>query len=164
MNKISAFESCPATIEGRWAIGQMVRAYDGTCYRVASRGIRYHEGAAPMYGVKPAREPRTAAATQALRAAIAEIARGDQSGLPSGLVLLLRWQDAQPGSMASFPWLEIYAEGYVRAVRPRYEDSPVEGWLHDPKAAARLTQAIAVAPAPHHLPVTNVRQRAVRRA
>lgn len=171
-----AFAAAPATIEGRYARGQLVA--DGeNVYKVISIGIRYHEDVSNcLYGVAPARAPKEWKATNLLRQTIEKILKWDGIGthdpqsrgvrddkpsaaMPTGLQLVAKWEDGQPDSLASFPYLQVFAGGFVLAIRPNYDDSPSVAWVKDERLAAQLVKAIEVSPKPYYIQSARVRQR-----
>lgn len=169
------FAECAHTIHGRFARGQLVVDYDdGRVWRVVTYGICYHEDVAScIYGVKPARAPREYTATRTLREAIGRVCStgtqepgsraGDESQRPrpdTG-AKIAEWRDGRPDSLASFPYVQIYPGGVIRAVRPIYDDSPIVAWVRDEVLTAKLVAAIKISPDPYHIPDTEVSGRPV---
>lgn len=167
-----AFDAAPATVEGRFAKGQLVADGDRV-WKVVSGGIRYHEDVSTaLYGVAPARPPKEWKATVTLRAAIEKVLRegthtplsrglrGGETGqeVPAGIEVA-RWEDGKPDSLASFPHLRVFDDNLILAVRPIYDDSPVVAWVRDRKLAKIVLEAIAVSPKAYFLPEAQVKER-----
>lgn len=166
------FHECPATIEGR-GIGKgmvFVGESTDTLYRVETIGFRSQEECPPMFGVKPIRPTPEWKATVTLRNAIkgvfergvAERGARNDSGqgqeFPGG-EKVMEWHDGRYDSLASFPYLTVYAGGLLRAVKPNYDDSPSVAWLVDAKLADSVIAAAQVSPRPVKLPEYSVTQK-----
>lgn len=167
-----AWAEAHGSIHGRFAKGLHVLDHSGQCYVTTRPGRRYHEDSSSLlYPVKACRTPPAAAATERLREIIRDVlrtgvhepgSRGGWSAQPDGGVKmdqfesptgseLARWQDAKPGSLASYPHLEVREGGWLRAVQPNYDDSPSMAWLQSPRLAKEAQKLIAKAPRPVHL-------------
>lgn len=77
--------------------------------------------------------------------------RRKKASMPGQLPAELKWEDAEPNSLASFPYLTVHGD-CVRAVQPNSDDSPSIAWKQDAKLCQKIRDAVAKSPTPHHLP------------
>lgn len=177
-----AWGRCTHSIEGHYRRGDLVVdiAAPHTLYRVETRGRRYHEDVpTALYGVcRVSRGPAGWKETLELRRALEHVlSRGTHEPDSRGVeyeggrnlgspmpdtAVVARWQDAVAGSLATRPWIAVHEGGYLRAVSPIYDDSPVITWMHDPKLANKNAALIARTPRPVSVPSAYVRERTTR--
>lgn len=165
------FQEAPFTTEGRFRRDLLVT--DGReVYRIVTHGIRYHEDVdLRLYGATKARAPKEWTATMFVRECIERVlkegtheprSRGGnkkkRADMPVNSPAELRWEDGQPNSMASFPYLTLHGE-YVLATQPNSDDAPSVAWKQDAKLCEKIREAAAIAPTPYHLPTASVRPR-----
>lgn len=143
----------------------LVCDHHGQAWRLARRGVRYHSDVTTLlHGARQARAPKEVAASDRIRAiADATYGRGE---LPAGIGQpIARWIDAPrvAGSMAATPIVEVYADRWIRAVAPVYDDAARVGARQlSAREWAALERDLAVAPRGHRLHAVSVRERSVR--
>lgn len=167
------FQECSHTAEGRFSKGDTIADYSGNLYRIETIGFRYHENvSSALYGAKPIRDTKEYAATRKLRTAIGSIlqtgthepgSRGiavdaDAAKCP-GTEKVAEWRDGRPGSLASFPYIQIYQGYIIRVIRPIYDDAPSIAWVIDTKLARALLAAIEISPKPVNFHEASVKAR-----
>jgi hypothetical protein len=144
----------------------VVSSPDGRVWRLARKGVRYHEDASTLiHGARAARAPAPVAASDRIRAILDSVllAGGDlpaDAGQP-----IATWGDAPhvAGSLAPTASLAVYADRWVRAVRPVYDDAPRVGARQvSTKEQAALMRDLAAAPRGVRLPTVQVSERTVR--
>ena len=144
----------------------LVESGDGRVWRLARKGIRYHSDVlTSLHGARPARAPAPVAASARIRALIDAVILGGGE-LPEGAEPPRTvWRDApgSPGSLAPTATLAVYADGWICASRPVYDDAPRTGARHlDPREAKALARDIERAPRGVRLQCVAVRERMVR--
>jgi hypothetical protein len=143
----------------------VVRSLDGRTWRLARKGIRYHSDCATrIYGARQIRAPKEVAASDRIRTLLESLLGAGE--LPEGIGQpVTRWDDAPdcPGSMAAMPSLTLYADRWVRALVPVYDDAPRTGARQLSQREARdLAKDMAIAPHGVRLQSVSVRERTVR--
>lgn len=165
------FQEAPFTITGRFKRDLLVT--DGRdVYRIVTHGIIYHEDAGSrLYGATKARAPKEWTATMFLHGCVESILkegtheprsrasnRKKRANLPVHSPAEFRWEDGQPNSMASFPFLTLHGD-YVLATSPNSDDAPSVAWKRDAALCKKIREAAAVAPKPYNLPRAEVKPR-----
>ncbi len=167
-----AFDEAKFTVVGRHAKGALVADLSGEVYRLTTIGFSYHEDVSSrIYGAAKARAPKEYTATRALRKVIEDTLRnGTHTPGSRGLAFdaageapppakgteWKSWKDGKMGSLASFPYIEVY-DDIVYAVRPNYDDSPTVAWVQDAKLVKQVLAWIEISPQPY-FGVTEVSQ------
>ena len=143
----------------------VIADHQGQTWRIARKGVRYHEDVPTLlHGARSCRPPPAVAATDRIRA-IAEAILAGGGELPAGTgPATSTWRDAPRvvGSMASTLMLSTHG-GWACAFLPVYDDAPRSGAR---RLTARETDALArdlaTAPVAVRLPPFTVRERNVR--
>lgn len=166
------FQEAEYTVEGRYTRDALVT--DGRdVYRIVTYGISYHEDVSSrLYGANKARPPKEWKATTFLRGCIESVlaegtheprSRGGRKGkkkkaMPVNSPAEFRWEDGQPNSMASFPYLTLHGD-CVLATQPHYDDAPSVAWKQDAKLCQQIREAASIAPKPYLLPNATIKPR-----
>lgn len=158
-----AFDEAKFTVVGRHAKGMLVADLSGNVYKLTTIGFSYHEDVSSrIYGAAKARAPKEYTATRGLRKVIEDTLRnGTHAPGSRGLAFdatgevpptargteWKSWKDGKQGSLATFPWIEVY-DDIVYAVRPNYDDSPSVAWVQDAKLVKQVLAWIETSPQP----------------